>query len=398
MLTWDVVNYQELPIVDVPYDIPKTPIYIEPRVFPINFCCCFSSGSIVIGSRLESNQVRAGDEIKIYYEVQNLSTSNIKAVEISVTERVHMRAKSHYHQRSNYILTHRIEKEQLLQAGQAVDPNKSSSSDRYISLINATSNESPMVKHLQDGANCFTFKLPKNIRPSYNGLCGVVNYQINIAVKTPFMIDDPVLDIPLFVFSPKPLEYGFENLETKFAYEKPNDWHAIQAPVVHLGNNYEKNDNRTDFDHLFGDLSKATGANEVAILSDWLRINKRKQLSPEQFEELFSIIKNEQSRYIYPILLIDFMPGKITAKHVANAAKHGAIESMSSVALAFKDHIIDKHNIEAEFKSIPVSAFTLRSILYEYQLHPNDPMVTNTTVIDNSKNVEMKNDLHTNAV
>ncbi len=395
MLKWDVINNQELPIIDAPYDIPKTPIYIEPKVFPINFFCCFSSGSIVIGSRLESNQVRAGDEIKLYYEVQNLSTSNIKAVEISVTESVKMKAKSHYTRSSKSILTHRIEKEQLLQAGQAINPNKSSGSDSYNSN---TLDQSSMLKRLQDGANYFTIKLPKNIRPSYNGKCGGVSYQINIAVKTPFMIDDPVLDIPLFVFSPKPLEYGFENLTTMFVYEKPNDWHAIQAPVVHLGINYEKNEHPTDFDHLFGALSKAKGANEVAILSDWLRINKRKKLSPEQFEALFSTIENEQSRFIYPVLLIDFMPGKITAKHVANAAKSGTTEIMSSVALAFKDHIIDKHNIETEFSSIPVNAFTLRSILHEYQLHPNDHMVMNTTTIDNSLIVEMNNDLHTNVV
>jgi hypothetical protein len=148
MMVWDCKKTLDIVIKDPPYYSTKIPSALEPISKPVYFCGCFKTGTMTLIANIDSTNVFTDEIFQIDYIVQNNSSSKVLFIEIDVREIHHFRADIRSYNKTSTVHKQRIR---------------------------GTTGPSSFDI-------CF-----QNMRPSYIGRLGSVEYVIDVRVITHFL-------------------------------------------------------------------------------------------------------------------------------------------------------------------------------------------------------------------
>lgn len=188
MLTWDVHNSIEVLLKDPPYNRIPTPVFLPPHSIPVMFMCCFNSGNMTLGIKLDSNNLVVNELARVGYELSNESTSRIKALEISLHQIIEFSAMGRQYIDTNEWARRRIDASELENVLPLTDKN-AILPDRDGMLINSLANMTHFVELL----------IPFQCRSSFSGKLGFVRHYIRARIITPFGEENPEVDCPVYV-------------------------------------------------------------------------------------------------------------------------------------------------------------------------------------------------------
>jgi hypothetical protein len=245
LMRWDIKNKRMFLVVSEVSANSVTPLIMEPSMQPVSTMCCFKRGEVYAGAVLSSAMLVSGGQTTIKYAIQNVSTSRINAIEISVVERIYFHARGHGSTRMNIVLFVRLDprtanfdmgalskeaikeqREKRAARGQGAGHGRSAAdSDVLESLHHILSGENHKFDALVSAAAKSTFR----------GNLITVSHQLQIKIVTPYGTSNPVFTRPLLMFSRSSRDQGattgdgYEMTEPEFAPQSmPADW----APVV----------------------------------------------------------------------------------------------------------------------------------------------------------------------
>ena len=194
MLTWDVHNSVEILMLDPPYNRIPTPVFSTPSTVPVHSFCCIRSGTMTLAIKLDSNNVVGSEVFRAFYEISNQSTSRIKALEISVLQNLECRADGHVHQSSSTVFHERIDASQLQNVAPIAKQDANLSSEQP---------EQGAIKALLDslsrGQHFLNVTIPNTWAPTLLGALGAITYTLRVHIKTPFGVEDPLVDCALIL-------------------------------------------------------------------------------------------------------------------------------------------------------------------------------------------------------
>jgi len=149
---------------------------------------------MTLAIKLDSNNVVGSEVFRAFYEISNQSTSRIKALEISVLQNLECRAAGHVHQSSSTVFYKRIDASQLQNVAPIAkqDANPSSVQPEQ-GAIRA------LLDSLSRGQNSLNVTIPNTWAPTLIGALGAITYTLRVHIKTPFGVEDPLVDCALIL-------------------------------------------------------------------------------------------------------------------------------------------------------------------------------------------------------
>jgi hypothetical protein len=166
------------------------PRWIEPAdgVIDIKTCFCYSRGAVLAGAVAESAVLSKGSTFWINYALENMTTSRIKAIEITLTQTAECSAAFHSHSNSLVVFHTRMTPEQAGLDLKAPKPEKHSALGR-------------MLETLQSGKLQRRFDLGANASESYQGSSIKVTHTLTLKICTPFGTASPTIQCPIRICS-----------------------------------------------------------------------------------------------------------------------------------------------------------------------------------------------------
>ena len=190
-LRWDIKNRVFVNVTNPPPAGRNVPLYIEPTTMPLHSCCCIRRGDIMMGGSAESNILSAGGQSSVKYAVQNSSTVPVKAIEVTIAERVTFSARGHHSAHTVNLYHTRLTPAEAgldlaLRPSQKGQPNP-----ELMELRNM----------LESDAFKLDFTIPATARNSYNGCIVRVEHIFAIKAITAFGSANPSISRKVQMFS-----------------------------------------------------------------------------------------------------------------------------------------------------------------------------------------------------
>ena len=383
-MTWDVKNSHEVFLNDEPFPYNnKTPVYYQPTTKKVNFCCCFASGSVTLGVKLDSSNITASDELRVDYEVSNNSTSRVKALEVQVNEIISFRAQGRTAYHTIQLFQTRIESEDLLRSGLNIGPRK-------VNQGMTTEEYNDLAAALTTGIHGTNLRLLGGSHSDYNGRLGSIRHVVKVAVKTPFCVDDPEVEVPLSVYGSRNNYSGLAPVVAE-SYSLPSDWNPVVAQVAYIDLSpsappqepvlaslikvptappIQVDGGEGSLKQLLEFLGNTSERGQTGVLVEWMSYGDLSQLQdPQSFAAIFKSVKGSMGFSSFPSILGNKLPsGSISCRHVAAAISTINTECIKvNVATAFSSYVGDRHNAKSEFSKVSqMSGYSLSCILISY--------------------------------
>lgn len=373
-LTWDVTNKIYLYIVDKQVVVPLTPKYVEPSLKKINFLCCISSGTMGLGSKVNTTSAYSGDNIVVTYDVGNYSTSRIKAMQVSIVQSSFVTAQGHSDRSYTTLSSTRIEACELT--------NVTPKNDGQVYDFERIRNE--MAASLMNDTNLMNITIPEGTKHSYDGCLFHIRHSMHIKICTPFCVDDPEIAIPLKLLGQKHenlidgasnsfiLEMP-NNLEND-SYVKPADWDSEVSATVMLYAAPVKDDSSkqdvSSIDGLLDQMNKCGKQSRVNTVAEWVTYGDISSLTPQNIHRIYQCISVQSDFADISSILCDRMINVVTVEHVYQAAiacKEGA-EVKYAICSNFARNCVDKANAGDKLTKLGLSDFFLHLLKKEYGL------------------------------
>ena len=263
MLTWDVKNSMEVLMLDPPYDRIPTPVFSPPSTVPIHKYCCIPSGTMALAVKLDSNNIVESEAFRVFYEINNKSTCQVKALEISVHQTFKCQAGVHRDYNHVSVFHQRIDSSRL----QNSSPIEVAKDNNNNSLSIGKEEIRMMVDSLAKGNNFLEVTIPASriSVPSFTGSCsritivissiylfgafvddsihysdndvlflgilGSVSYCLRVQIKTPFGVEDPRIECPIILHR---TAFSFEHVVPAVEHEftLPPDWKSMKPSAL----------------------------------------------------------------------------------------------------------------------------------------------------------------------
>lgn len=403
-MTWDVKNKREVLIVDQPAPAYVTPMYTEPTRTPIKFFCCFDSGSITMGAKLDNTHLALGEACNCDFVVANHSTSRIKAVEVRIHQHIDIRAMSHTGGDTTQTFTRRIEAQELMK-DMSINPEKKGEF--------TDDNATYLLTLLQKGAH--RVAAPVTGFAGFAGSLASVTHEMHFQVKTPFCVDDPELQFPLYISTYRSAQQAPNGWvpEIETPIQRPPEWNYITSPVVNINpvpsappmpSNYAPpqgmmggggayNDNRmmpspsspaaqgvpTDTSSvmwLIYTLQQGNAYTSSATLREWVTYGNLTQVTqPGGIEGIYQSIKMEalysDFAHILGKALKENDANSVTCALIARAAGSFNTNNLNdrvSVLNAFASYCCDKNNATHAFAGLGLTPYMQQAVNLQYMM------------------------------
>eukprot|EP01038_Epipyxis_sp_PR26KG_P015474 gene15474-20880_t len=363
-LTSDVSNSTEILLGDPLYDVIKVPSFIEPINFPVFFFCCFQSGTMSLSTSADNTNIVSGDQVTVGYGVHNESTSRVKALEISISQLEQYSAQNHSHDHFTLLSQIRIEANQLEGVAQ-MKKGELISSNEY-ETINDT------LRKLA-GNNTIALEVPAGTASTYNGFLGSLTYNLQVQIKTPFCVDDPLVNIPITVHYRSNNSFEGVSASVEHEYQLPSDWNPVPAKMVVLPSAPPISTASTSADvdtssvsYLVNLLQASNSWSEVSVMKEWITYGDLSQITSDNIGSIFSTIKGDYSYTLFPDIIGGNNIIKVTSKMISSAALNVPEVHKPTVCYSFSKFCIDKENAKSDFSQLGLTSYALESILQSY--------------------------------
>jgi len=364
-LRWDIKNRVFVNVTNPPPAGRNVPLYIEPTTVPLHSCCCIRRGDIMMGGSAESNILSAGGQSSVKYAVQNSSTVPVKAIEVTISERVTFSARGHHSAHTVSLYHTRLTP---AEAGLDLALRPSQKGQPHPELME-------LRNMLESDAFKLNFTIPATARNSYSGSIIRVEHTFTIKAVTTFGTANPIICRNIQMFS-KSRPEELEPFDEASASQKhpdapqalPSGWApavaqrvelppmALCFPVEHV----EDNDNvpvayasSTSFPAVevyrsFDQFLAALKLNydPCGKLERYIRNgNSVETLSAEQFYAMFAAINDPFDQQRFAETLATSLTSITCAKVARSAAaakdmcKREVVEKLLTVKLADKEGV-----------------------------------------------------------
>jgi len=177
----------------------QEPIWVNPAIQKVNFCCCFSRGSMSLGAVVERGIVDRGEPMSISFACRNNSKSRLKGVQLQLLETTKWKADSQEMSEVRTLANCYFDETQV--PGTTRDPARRGEAP-------GVAEEEESLKELYDelvkGGTETSLPINHNARDSFIGQLIEVTHTLSIVLCTSIFITSPKLDIPIYVQSNDP--------------------------------------------------------------------------------------------------------------------------------------------------------------------------------------------------
>ncbi len=326
------------------------PVYALPVQQKIHFCCCMERGNVILSMFTPTACLHSGDEFDVSYLVNNLSSTDIKAIEISAIEEVHWTASGRKRTLTKTLYHSRLDKNTLqLHTSPVVLRDLKNQNGGVIGEYIVDSTTLQQLKEVLDSRR---FAVHGTIGSSncydVEGTLISCKHYIQLTVCTTFGSSNPTIIMPfallprVIVVEETPTSPLHQNTED--AIEKttntpsalPADWRPtisetvdiplpdFVSPVLDPTEQSEftpsicQSKNYSGIGSLFNLLR--TSYYPLGELQVWLQQNSSDLLTIKELELIYSIIASNLDKLKVTDLLLEARPG-FTCEEIAGIAK-----------------------------------------------------------------------------
>ncbi len=192
-------------------------LIMPPHSQTVNFCCCFSQGSMTLGGFVGDSIMKRGSSIDIRFALKNNSTAEITTVEAGVHQTISWSARSYHRSYPSVV-------------GQiSIDPKEIENTQNHANKQDMRKNQDgfsdeKMVYdelYNQKGGSQVSINLERNGASTYYGSLLSVSHEAGVRIMTGCCIDNPACGVQVRVVGPSSKEtYGTNGRPT----ELPPDW------------------------------------------------------------------------------------------------------------------------------------------------------------------------------
>ena len=372
MFTWDIQCQQELIVLGTPVEhVPKYVSYLPPEEYPLTFMCCFDRGHVRAGLSTESSVLGAGDSFDINYVLQNNSTSRIKAIELEVFEAVKWSVRGYTRTNCTQLFYKRLNENEMQFD---VTPLTTAPSTKPGTFEITNTEVLAQLKEILDSRRYhYPAQIPTTTRASMEGQLISVKHYISLRIATPFGTSDPVISFNITVhrygISAVPLLEREDEDGKTGPTALPADWHPVvaspvvlpsppfvEAKVMEGDENYPQVQVQEyrpapsappSYDGFFNLMMilKHTYDQKGEFIK-WCQQNDLDRLTPEEFGQLFEVIRNLLDQVAVADMLVEIRTS-ITCAHIAASVKNCQPPVKVDIARKFSTKCSDKANVNA---------------------------------------------------
>jgi len=179
---------------------PKTdlqyqePIWVNPAVQKVNFCCCFNRGTMCLGAVVQQGIVERGENMSVSFACKNNSKSRLKGVRIQLLETTRWKANSEHASEVRTLADKYFDELQI--TGESRDHIPRGDEHRV-----TQESLKEIYDQLVKGGTETSLLVNPNARDSFVGQLIEVAHSLSIVLCTSIFITSPRLDIPIYVQS-----------------------------------------------------------------------------------------------------------------------------------------------------------------------------------------------------
>eukprot|EP01031_Cornospumella_fuschlensis_P029210 gene29210-35261_t len=314
-----VHNGVEVIIMDPPATGPPVPSRVPPQEVPLVLCGCMGTGTMQLTAIADNTRLAMGESFNLEYGVQNMSSSKVQGVEVTLFEVLKARSSPFLDFHSQPQLFHRS-----IPALEV--PGTQTQRKRQIYQSVPGQVDSFMLKKL-------LVSVPV-CRPTYTGNFGEpenLRQQASLGSQSLGMAGPMGTTVLLGMSAPAGSEGGAT---------------SGGGGAVNFGGNTPAGDGSMDVhsaQYLIQQLQSSNQFLEVSIVRYWLSHGGRiDDLTPDMLQTIFGCIRQDAS---FASLANDIgaaLLGHLTLKHVAAAARGVPESQRSSLCIAFSQYVHDK--------------------------------------------------------
>ncbi len=375
-LSWDVKNVVPLTMYGNNAQIIPNPVCIEPVTTRVKYWCCIDKGAMSLGTKVNSATIRAGDNAVVDFAVYNNSEATVKAIVVAASTRIGVQAGIHSASMTLSVIDKRIDKQDL----KHVDKTKREAAADE-SQVNAL-----LKSELDNAANRVSF--PVTTTPTYLGAIINVKTWLDTSIRTPFCVDDPSLQININVVGATKPAGGPVAIQNENHFDLPADWNAKRSDEVKFNNNNIKRGNN----ELYATSSNIPSApadpnikflcdgltscfDELPVVSEWVTYGDLSALTPDNFTQIFTLIRNAYNYSAVAAILGKAMQGSscggVTCAQIAgalNAIQAYDATTRVTIATAFHSYCKNRSDATDVFTPLfPNAPFNLNQVLALYR-------------------------------
>ena len=360
VLSWDVRNSVGLTMYTNNTPLPINPVCIEPVTTKVLYWCCIDKGNMVLGTKVNSATIRENENAIVDFAVYNNSEATVKAVVVDISTRIGVSASGHSASMHRHVLDKRIDKSELKHVDKT---NKEAAADA--SQVNAL-----LKSELDNGSN--QVAVPVITIPTYKGTNITVQSWLDTSIRTPFCVDDPSLQINLVVVGATKPNVDPVAIQNENHFDLPADWVAKRSEEVKFNNTTMKRGTN----ELYATTTNVPSApsdpsikylcdgltscfDELPIVTEWVSYGDLSALTPDNFTQIFTLIRNTYNYSAVAAIFGRAMQGSscggVTCEQVAGAMK--AVQDYDSttrvtIATAFHSYCKNKSDAAAVFQPL----------------------------------------------
>lgn len=202
---------QVISVLSAPLPAQPLPHLVEPLTAKVKACCCFNTGSITVGARVENTNIGMGEPVGIDFACKNNTTQGIDTAEAHITEEVRWSAggRTNYAKRriasGNFRPTGRWEK-QAKEEARHTKRSARNQTDSHRNRREAMYRE--LYRAISDGENRSTLRTQPSARHSHHGQLYSIGHRLTIKVHTGCCVDNPKIKMPVHIGTPSKLSAG----------------------------------------------------------------------------------------------------------------------------------------------------------------------------------------------
>jgi len=182
----------------------RVPVRIHPAEFPIKRAGLLSKGSVVLGASVSDTHVGRGNRFDLHLACRNESSADISKVSIKIVEHISWwvdpnssRRRSHERVLLESDDVHLPGLDRDRKPAKEVKRRKHNQPERDQAIL-----YEEILEVLNSGLSKITLRVPVESRDSYKGQLVHIYHTLQIKLKTPAMITNPTVTVPLRVGSP----------------------------------------------------------------------------------------------------------------------------------------------------------------------------------------------------
>eukprot|EP01031_Cornospumella_fuschlensis_P031038 gene31038-37513_t len=364
-----VHNGVEVIIMDPPATGPPAPSRVPPQVIPLVFCGCMDTGTMQLTAIADNTRLAMGESFNVDFGVQNMSSSKVQGVEVTLFEVVKARAPPGHSFHSQSQLFHRSI------PALEVPGTQTQRKGQIYQSVPGQADSSMLKKLLVSVPVC---------RPTYTGNFGSVSHVLVVRAVMSACTTVPLIEVNVRIYGSR-LVLGAQSLvmagpmgaTVLLGMSAPAGSEGGAASggggaVNFGGNTPPAGDGSVDVhsvQYLIQQLQSSNQFLEVSIVRYWLSQGGRvDDLTPDRLQKVFGCIRQDAS---FASLADDIgaaLLGRLTLDHVAAAARGAPESQRSSLCIAFSQYVHDKSSARSVLSDAGLSQSELDLVLLYFSV------------------------------